>query len=45
MIDGRRYAFPGDRARLRGDGTIELLGRDSVTINSGGDGTGLADSS
>jgi acyl-CoA synthetase (AMP-forming)/AMP-acid ligase II len=28
---------PGDRARWRADGIIELLGRDSVTINSGGE--------
>jgi fatty-acyl-CoA synthase len=28
---------PGDRARHLADGTIELLGRDSVTINSGGE--------
>ncbi len=32
-----RYAVPGDRARHRADGCIELLGRDSVTINSGGE--------
>ncbi|HEY2090242.1 MAG TPA: acyl-CoA synthetase, partial [Mycobacterium sp.] len=37
MIDGVRYAVPGDRARHRTDGCIELLGRDSVTINSGGE--------
>ncbi|HUB55555.1 MAG TPA: acyl-CoA synthetase [Mycobacterium sp.] len=37
VIDGVRYAVPGDRARHRGDGRIELLGRDSVTINSGGE--------
>jgi acyl-CoA synthetase (AMP-forming)/AMP-acid ligase II len=37
VIDGVRYAVPGDRARHREDGTIELLGRDSVTINSGGE--------
>jgi 3-oxocholest-4-en-26-oate---CoA ligase len=37
VIDGIRYAIPGDRARHRGDGVIELLGRDSVTINSGGE--------
>ncbi len=36
-IDGIRYAVPGDRARLRADGIIELHGRDSVTINSGGE--------
>jgi 3-oxocholest-4-en-26-oate---CoA ligase len=37
VIDGVRYAVPGDRARHRADGRIELLGRDSVTINSGGE--------
>ncbi|MHB8328548.1 MAG: acyl-CoA synthetase [Acidimicrobiales bacterium] len=36
-IDGVRYSVPGDRARLLADGQIELLGRDSVTINSGGE--------
>lgn len=37
VVDGIRYAVPGDRARLRADGSIELHGRDSVTINSGGE--------
>jgi acyl-CoA synthetase (AMP-forming)/AMP-acid ligase II len=37
VIEGVRYAVPGDRARHRDDGCIELLGRDSVTINSGGE--------
>jgi 3-oxocholest-4-en-26-oate---CoA ligase len=37
VIDGVRYAVPGDRARHRADGRVELLGRDSVTINSGGE--------
>jgi 3-oxocholest-4-en-26-oate---CoA ligase len=37
VIDGVRYAIPGDRARHNVDGSIELLGRDSVTINSGGE--------
>jgi 3-oxocholest-4-en-26-oate---CoA ligase len=37
VIDGTRYSVPGDRARLLPDGEIELLGRDSVTINSGGE--------
>ena len=36
-IDGVRYAVPGDRARLTADGLLELYGRDSVTINSGGE--------
>lgn len=37
VIDGVRYAVPGDRARHGAGGSIELLGRDSVTINSGGE--------
>ena len=37
VIDGVRYAVPGDRARLTDAGEIELFGRDSVTINSGGE--------
>jgi fatty-acyl-CoA synthase len=37
VIGGTRYSVPGDRARLRPDGILELLGRDSVTINSGGE--------
>ncbi|WP_179466789.1 acyl-CoA synthetase [Mycolicibacterium vinylchloridicum] len=36
-IDGVRWSVPGDRARFLDDGQIELLGRDSVTINSGGE--------
>jgi len=36
-IDGVRYAVPGDRARISADGKLQLLGRDSVTINSGGE--------
>jgi acyl-CoA synthetase (AMP-forming)/AMP-acid ligase II len=37
VIGGVRYSVPGDRARYRADGMIEVLGRDSVTINSGGE--------
>lgn len=37
VIGGVRYAVPGDRARLRADGVVELHGRDSATINSGGE--------
>jgi acyl-CoA synthetase (AMP-forming)/AMP-acid ligase II len=37
VVDGVRYVVPGDRAVLRADGTVELRGRDSVTINSGGE--------
>jgi 3-oxocholest-4-en-26-oate---CoA ligase len=36
-IDGVRWSVPGDKARYLDDGRIELLGRDSVTINSGGE--------
>jgi acyl-CoA synthetase (AMP-forming)/AMP-acid ligase II len=36
-IGGRRFSVPGDRARRSADGGIELLGRESVTINSGGE--------
>jgi fatty-acyl-CoA synthase len=37
VIDGVRYAVPGDRAVLEADGRLRLLGRDSVTINTGGE--------
>ena len=37
VIEGVRYSVPGDRARHLADGSIELLGRDSVTIDSGGE--------
>lgn len=37
VIDGTRFSLPGDRARHRADGGIELLGRDSMTINTGGE--------
>jgi 3-oxocholest-4-en-26-oate---CoA ligase len=37
VIDGVRYAVPGDRARLRPDGMVEVRGRDSATINTGGE--------
>jgi 3-oxocholest-4-en-26-oate---CoA ligase len=36
-VDGIRWSVPGDRARILPDGRIELLGRDSLTINSGGE--------
>jgi acyl-CoA synthetase (AMP-forming)/AMP-acid ligase II len=35
--DGMRYAIPGDFATLGEGGTITLLGRGSVSINSGGE--------
>ena len=37
VVDGVRHALPGDRAVLREDGSIELRGRDSVCINTGGE--------
>jgi len=37
VVNGVRYVVPGDRARLTADMVIELHGRDSVTINSGGE--------
>ena len=36
-IDGVRYSIPGDFAQVDEDGTIHLLGRGSVCINSGGE--------
>jgi acyl-CoA synthetase (AMP-forming)/AMP-acid ligase II len=36
-IDGVRWSVPGDKAVILEDGSIELLGRDSVTINTGGE--------
>jgi acyl-CoA synthetase (AMP-forming)/AMP-acid ligase II len=35
--NGERYSMPGDFAMLEADGTITLLGRGSVSINSGGE--------
>lgn len=37
VVAGERMSVPGDRARLRPDGMVQLLGRESVTINSGGE--------
>ncbi len=37
VVDGVRYAVPGDRALVEPDGRVRLLGRDAVTINSGGE--------
>lgn len=36
-VDGTRYALTGDRATWRGDGQLELRGRESSVINSGGE--------
>jgi acyl-CoA synthetase (AMP-forming)/AMP-acid ligase II len=37
IIDGARYSIPGDFATVAADGTLELLGRGSVCINTGGE--------
>ncbi len=36
-IDGVRYSFPGDYAQVEADGSITLLGRGSVCINTAGE--------
>jgi acyl-CoA synthetase (AMP-forming)/AMP-acid ligase II len=36
-VDGRRYSVSGDSAIVEADGTMTLLGRGSVCINSGGE--------
>ena len=37
VVEGIRYAVPGDRARWDDHGAIELLGREAAVINSGGE--------
>lgn len=37
VLNGIRYSVPGDMVRLLEDGSLELHGRESVTINSGGE--------
>jgi fatty-acyl-CoA synthase len=37
IIDGRRYSVPGDYAEVSANGSIHLLGRGSVVINTGGE--------
>jgi acyl-CoA synthetase (AMP-forming)/AMP-acid ligase II len=36
-LEGRRWSIPGDFATVEADGRITLLGRGSVSINSGGE--------
>lgn len=36
-IEGQRVVIPGDRATVEEDGTIRLLGRDSLVVNTGGE--------
>lgn len=35
--NGKRYSIPGDDARVEEDGTVTMLGRGSVSINTGGE--------
>jgi len=37
VIDGVRWAVPGDMATVEADGTITVFGRGSVSINTGGE--------
>jgi acyl-CoA synthetase (AMP-forming)/AMP-acid ligase II len=37
VVDGVRWSVPGDRARVEEDGSIVVLGRGTVVINSGGE--------
>jgi fatty-acyl-CoA synthase len=37
LIDGDTYSVPGDYATVEADGTLTLLGRGSVCINTGGE--------
>jgi acyl-CoA synthetase (AMP-forming)/AMP-acid ligase II len=37
VVEGKRWVVPGDFAQLEEDGTITVLGRGSVSINSGGE--------
>ena len=37
VINGVRYAIPGDWALVEEDGSVTMLGRGSVSINSGGE--------
>jgi acyl-CoA synthetase (AMP-forming)/AMP-acid ligase II len=36
-MDGKRYAVPGDMARLEADGSVTLLGRGNTCVNTGGE--------
>jgi 3-oxocholest-4-en-26-oate---CoA ligase len=37
VVDGQRLSVPGDRGTLAADGTITVLGRDSMVVNTGGE--------
>jgi acyl-CoA synthetase (AMP-forming)/AMP-acid ligase II len=36
-VDGKRYAVPGDLARMEEDGSVTLLGRGNTCVNTGGE--------
>jgi acyl-CoA synthetase (AMP-forming)/AMP-acid ligase II len=36
-VDGKRYAVPGDWARVEADGSVTLLGRGNTCVNTGGE--------
>ena len=36
-LDGKRYAVPGDWARIEADGSVTLLGRGNTCVNTGGE--------
>ncbi|MET0920447.1 MAG: acyl-CoA synthetase, partial [Acidimicrobiia bacterium] len=37
VVNGVRYAVPGDYATVAADGTVQLLGRGSASVNTGGE--------
>jgi acyl-CoA synthetase (AMP-forming)/AMP-acid ligase II len=37
VVDGERFSIPGDYATVEADGTLKVLGRGSVCINTGGE--------
>ena len=36
-VEGKRYAVPGDLARVEADGSVTLLGRSNTCVNTGGE--------
>jgi fatty-acyl-CoA synthase len=37
IVDGARMSIPGDRAQRLADGSIRMLGRDAMVVNTGGE--------
>ena len=37
VLDGERLSVPGDRGQLDADGSIRMLGRDAMVVNTGGE--------